>query len=388
MNEMDQPSSVGLSTEPVRWLPTDDRDEEPRGVGLALSGGGYRAMLFHLGALWRLNDLALLPTLDRVSSVSGGSITAAALGRAWNGLDFDAGGVARRFGDVADAVRGMASHTVDEAAIAVGILTADTIGERVAAAYRGRLLGNTTLQDLPDRPRFVINATNLASGALWRFSKPYMADWRVGKIPTPTLPLADAVAASSAFPPVLSPFALDLADADWQTVEGNELTSGRYRDRVLLSDGGVYDNLGLETVWKRCDTVFASDAGGRLVDDPDPPGDWARQSVRVLKVIDNQVRSLRRRQLRGSYSAKTRAGAYWSIRAGEDERAPKPALPCPPERTIALANVATRLKALDDDVQEQLINWGYAASDAALRASFRPDLPIPDGFPYPAAGVG
>ena len=224
MAEADQPSSVALSTEPVRWLPTDDREEKPRGVGLSLSGGGYRAMLFHLGALWRLNDAAVLPTIDRVSSVSGGSITAAALGRAWERLEFNAGGVGRRFGDVVDAVRGLASHTVDEGAIAIGILTPDTIGERVAAAYRKRLLGDSTLQDLPERPRFVINATNLASGVLWRFSRPFMADWRVGTIPTPAVPLADAVAASSAFPPVLSPFELDLSEADWQTVDGNELT--------------------------------------------------------------------------------------------------------------------------------------------------------------------
>ena len=45
-------------------------------MALCLSGGGYRAMLFHVGALWRLNELGLLPRLDRVSSVSGGSITA------------------------------------------------------------------------------------------------------------------------------------------------------------------------------------------------------------------------------------------------------------------------------------------------------------------------
>ena len=215
-----------------------------------------------------------------------------------------------------------------------------------------------------------------------------MADWRVGTIPTPAVPLADAVAASSAFPPVLSPFELDLSEADWQTVDGNELTGRAYRDRVVLCDGGVYDNLGLETVWKRCDTVLVSDAGGRTTDDPDPPGDWARQSVRVLKVIDNQVRGLRKRQLRGSYEAGTRQGAYWGIRAGDDDEAPEPSLPCPPDQTRALANIKTRLKALDDVVQERLINWGYAASDAALRASFRPDLPGPDGFPYPAAGVG
>src|SRR5260370_305678 len=49
-------------------------------VGLAMSGGGFRATLFHLGALWRLNELGYLTKLDRISSVSGGSITTGVLG--------------------------------------------------------------------------------------------------------------------------------------------------------------------------------------------------------------------------------------------------------------------------------------------------------------------
>ena len=39
-------------------------------LGLALSGGGYRATLFGLGSLWRLNDAGLLGRLDRITSVS------------------------------------------------------------------------------------------------------------------------------------------------------------------------------------------------------------------------------------------------------------------------------------------------------------------------------
>src|SRR6266566_10119491 len=58
-------------------------DAPQEGLALCLSGGGYRAMLFHLGALWRLNELGYLPRLDRVSSVSGGSITAGVLGMNW-----------------------------------------------------------------------------------------------------------------------------------------------------------------------------------------------------------------------------------------------------------------------------------------------------------------
>src|SRR4051812_27048041 len=120
------------------------------GTGLCLSGGGYRAMLFHVGTLWRLNEAGLLRGLDRISSVSGGSITAGVLGLYWDKLSFDASNVASNLGDVlVEPIRDFASHTVDESAIAVGLLTPESIGERVSKAYRDRLFGDATLQGLP-----------------------------------------------------------------------------------------------------------------------------------------------------------------------------------------------------------------------------------------------
>ncbi len=375
--------------QPVRWLPTDSRKPPPDGVGLCLSGGGYRAMIFHLGALWRLNELGWLERLDRISSVSGGSLTAAALGLAWPQLAFSSG-VATRFTDlVVEPVRALARHTVDEAAIAVGLLTPSSIGERVSKAYAEHLLGDATLQDLPEEPRFIVNATNLASGALLRLSKEEIADWRVGRVAAPTLALADAVACSSAFPPVLSPFELDLRDATWETETGNDLSGPEYRGELKLSDGGVYDNLGLETVWKRCRTVFASDAGGQLADEPDPATDWVRQTLRVLGVIDNQVRNLRKQQLIDSYTDDQRDGTYWGIRSNIAHYELADALPAPHARTLVLAQTPTRLRRMDDALQERLINWGYALTDAAVRkhVATSPPTPAPAGFPYPDAGI-
>lgn len=105
-----------------------------------------------------------------------------------------------------------------------------------------RTLGEATPRDLPAEPRFIINATNLESGALFRFSRRYAADWRVGRIEAPAIRLATAVAASSAFPPVLSPFELDLRHADWETVP-NELITPAYRGKLSLSDGGATTTL-------------------------------------------------------------------------------------------------------------------------------------------------
>ena len=105
----------------------------------------------------------------------------------------------------------MASTTIDEGAIFGGIFLPGTVSEHVADKYDKLLFHGKTLQDLPDEPRFVINATNVQSGVLMRFCKPYMRDYRVGQILTPKLPLALAVAASSAFPPFLSPCEINVA---------------------------------------------------------------------------------------------------------------------------------------------------------------------------------
>ncbi len=375
---------VAMAAEPVRWLPVDDREQAPdEGLGLCLSGGGYRAMLFHLGALWRLNEAGLLHRADRVSSVSGGSIVAATLALRWHQLEADEQGVLRGFVDqVVPPVRAVARHTIDEAAIAGGLVAPGSIGEHLAAAYRRHLFGDATLQDLPDTPRFIINATNLASGALFRFSRRAAADWRVGRVDAPAIALADAVAASSAFPPFLSPFPLDLSRAAWRTEPGNDLTGAEFREELTLTDGGVYDNLGLETVWKRCATVLVSDAGGHMTQDAHPPHDWPRQSIRVLHVIDNQVRDLRKRQAVAGFVSGQRAGTYWGIRSDVADYGLPDALPCPHEQTMALAEVPTRLAALDDALQERLINWGYAACDVAVRRWVRSSL-ARGSFPYP-----
>src|SRR5215208_2725077 len=307
------------------------------GIALCLSGGGYRAMLFHVGALWWLNELGYLSRLARVSSVSGGSITAATLGLHWDELGFGADGVAPGFGDaVVEPIRRLAGKTVDAASIVRGLLTPGTVSERVAAAYRKHLFGDATLQALPDEPRFVLNATNLQTGTLWRFSKPYMADWRIGIVRDPQVALADAVAASSAFPPVLSPMRLKVDPGGWDLERRGRQHVEPYTSEVVLSDGGVYDNLGLETAWKRYRTVLVADGGGQMAPEPKVHGDWARHAVRVNAVIDNQVRSLRKRQTIAGFQRGDREGAYWGIRSRIDSfAAPGGGLDCPPRATLA-----------------------------------------------------
>jgi len=346
-------------------------------------------MLFHLGALWRLNELGLLGKLDRVSSVSGGSITAGVLGQNWEQLTFGADGVAANFEQlVAQPIRSIAGKRVDVPAILLGLLLPGSIASWVARAYRRHLFADATLQSLPDHPRFVINATNLQSGVLFRFSKPYLWDWKVGQVKRPDTQFATAVAASSAFPPFLSPLILRLPKGAFTPGTGDGLDFPPYTTRIVLTDGGVYDNLGLETVWKSERTILVSDGGGQLGPKLRPPAFWPTQLLRVVNTIDSQVRSLRKRQLIDGFGMGLRKGTYWGIRSDIGNYGVPDALPCPPEKTAQLASVPTRLTKTPPLVQEQLINWGYAICDVAIRKWVEPGAQAPTAFPYPKAGVG
>ena len=349
-------------------------------------------MLFHVGTLWRLYELGLLTSLKRISSVSGGSITAAVTALAWPKLDGTTLSRSAFEDNVAAPIRRLAGKTIDKPSILGGIFLPGSISDRVVAAYRKDLFGNKTLQDLPDSTRFVINATNLQTAVLWRFSKPYKGDRRVGRNFNPTTDLATADAASSAFPPFLSPRTLRLDPNAFQVDPTVPNQAPPYTSEAILSDGGVYDNLGLETVWKRYRTVLVSDAGMSVVSNPNPATDWAFGSKWVTDIIDGQVRSLRKRQLLGSLTTPQsdpnwRKGAYWSVRGDIADYPARSTLNCPVAATSQLAAVPTRLAALSDDVQQRLVNWGYAICDVALRSYVDPTLAAASAFPYNNIGV-
>jgi NTE family protein len=363
-------------------------------------------MLFHLGALWRLNEAAYLRDITRVSSVSGGSIVAAALAKSWSSLDFDTGGRASDASfqsHLVQPVRELAGKTIDLPASLSGLaLPGKTIGDRIAAAYRKHLFGKATLQDMPsdeNGPRFVINATNLQSGVLWRFSRPYARDYKVGEIPNPEVPLAVAVAASSAFPPFLAPMRLRFKESDYTPGSGTCLQEPPFTTRPVLGDGGIYDNLGLQTILG-FKTILISDGGGAMPADGGGLGpldwwrwrDWGSQAYRVLRVIDNQVRSLRKREAIKSFqasptSSQHREGTYWGIRSHIDDYRLSSALEFPPDLGERLANISTRLKRLEPKEQEQLVDWGYAICDTAMRRWVDPALSVPAQLPYPEAIV-
>jgi NTE family protein len=386
------------------------------GIALAMSGGGFRAMLFHAGALMRLNELGLLSKVERISSVSGGSISAGHLAAVWHGLGSPAAnGVFAEFKAIYVApILTFSRHNLDVKTALMGLLPGFSAAAQLAKSYEKYLFGTRTLQDIPDNPRFVFCATNLQSGVLFRFSKPYAGDYVIGRLNEPKISLSQAVAASSAFPPVLSPMELVLPEGsftDWptrsriQSVSQHELAA--LRRRVVLTDGGVYDNHGLEPVVKRYMTVLVSDGGAPFGRGAEIGFDWVRQLRRILDVTDNQVRALRRRNLIDRLSAgkavfdggtlsanQTRAherlGAYWGIDTDAAKLTPPDALPCDGLLTDLLARTSTRLADLGETLSKQLINWGYAICDRSVRIHYRGADPLAEvrpAWPYAEAAL-
>src|SRR5262245_18899275 len=123
-----------MADTPVERIVTDPAEIKPEaGTALCLSGGGYRAMLFHVGVLWRLYETRLLQNVQRISSVSGGSITAGVLGLKWKELSFDPARLGSDFLPLlVSPIRALADVTIDADAIFWGVVLPGRVSDRVA----------------------------------------------------------------------------------------------------------------------------------------------------------------------------------------------------------------------------------------------------------------
>lgn len=366
--------------------------------GLALSGGGYRATLFSLGSLWRLNEFGLMSQINRITSVSGSSILSAFLAMKWSRLDFNrATKVASNFStEIADPIREFCSKNLDVKAGILGILSfRKSIGDKVAEVYAKRLFDSKTLQDIPNStegPEFIFYATSLQSGSSVRISKSWIRDYKVGSLPNPSLSLAKIVGASSAFPPFLSPVTVKCNPDDWKEMKGAFLFNSReYRKKLVLTDGGVYDNMGLEAVWDDgFKNVFVCNASAPLKTNPNPAKNWASQALRVTSIVTDQTRSLRKRTLIDNYQKLDNdgnhleyGGVYWGIRVKINDYDLMDPMVKDNVKTASLQNIRTRLNAFSSEEQGHLINWGYALTDAALRRWYFSERQEPGSWPIP-----
>jgi NTE family protein len=369
-------------------------------------------MLFHAGALMRLNELGLLSKTARISSVSGGSIASGYLACIWDQLGAaDATGAYINFKDkYVEPILGFSRQKIDVGDILTGLVPWTSAAERLQASYGNGLFHGITLQSLPEQPQFIFCATNLQTGVNFRFSKPYAGDYVLGRLANPDLPLSTAVAASSAFPPFLSPLVLMVPARSFTDWPGQSAGAGGiidpepFRARVLLTDGGVYDNHGLEPIVKRYMTLFVSDGGAPFGRTADVTTDPIRQLQRVFDISDNQVRSLRRRDLIERFKAAkqdnlqanqlasyARLGTYWGIDTDPTKANPDGSLACSPATASQLAALPTRLSDLGELHSKQLINWGYAISDRCIRTHYNvADIQHKPAanWPYPDAPIG
>lgn len=292
------------------------------GPALCLSGGGFRATLFHLGALIRLNELGVLSRVRVITSVSGGSIVNGALAARWTDLQADPQGVFTNFEIVVDAVREFCARDLRTSVLVgtrlnpVNTFTlarnwGAVTAEALVRPYSGLMLGKR-LADLPDpdtgAPRFVFCATSVQTGACWHFHggpRGRMGDFYTGYFHVGGITLSQAVAASSAFPPGFAGLRFSPGSSPdridpWGRNRPPSSKPGRVAppgagEQVLLTDGGVYDNLGVEPVWELCRTLVVSDAGHPFSAESTVSQALVPRLRRVSDISAEQVGAVRKR---------------------------------------------------------------------------------------------
>ncbi len=370
-------------------------------IGLALSGGGYRATLFALGSLIRLNELGMLPKIKTITSVSGGAITAGYLAYKWDNLNFnETTGVADNFiNEVSDPLICFCEKTIDIPSLLKGLLSFKyTIGDKVSQKYDEYLFKNKLLKDVAcndNAPEFVFYGTNYDTGVSVQITKEYLSDYRIGKATNHDISLSKAVGVSSSFPPFFAPIVIDGSNWVWKKKDFSDLYPiERLRQKLLLCDGGLYDNMGIEKLWKtgkfkKYDTVLVCDSGaplqtpyeynktiiGKLKSLIKWRKNWASQFMRMNDIMINQQRALRKRQLIKNYiSPNNYNGAYWGIDVDIESYPDIEPLVKYNDKYKSMEKLPTQLRPFSQTELDTLINWSYALTDAALRSRYNRNL--------------
>lgn len=365
------------------------RRDERSGVALCLSGGGFRAALYHLGAMRRLNELGILPKIDTISAVSGGSILAAHLVERipdWPGEgevvpDWEER-VAAPFREITgqNLRTGPLLHRFypwnwrhPEAAI-----------RALAHRYRKEIT-DARLRDLPDHPRYIFCSTDMVYGRFWVFEKGGVGRFDTELTPHPDWPVARAVAASSCFPPVFAPMSVAMSPGPDGHSAAHARPPKREVDRTHLTDGGTYDNTGVEAVWEDHATILISDGGGTF--DTRWRNSWLWRLRRYPAISTERARTVEKRWLFASFRADLFDGTIWGIDEPKwDEHGVEVPEMYPRDLIeTVIAQIRTDLDAFSEAEQKVLENHGYLCAEAGIRA-LEPDLPsrdAPASAPYP-----
>jgi len=283
--------------------------KETSRIGLALSGGGIRASIFHLGVLQYLAEANLFSQIANISSVSGASLAMGVIfavnGNRWPRQD-------EFIHTTIPRVREIILHNnIQATAIRRLPFLPQYWGNRVKLL--ARMLEEKwgvcgTLQDLPHFPYWEINCTTFETGRNFRLRRDYMGDPTIGYVQNPRLPISHMIAASAAFPVLIGPYVLKTKGLHWTRDKHGRTPGIEVDERYTLWDGGVYDNLGLDALFKigrglereldkEIDFLIVSNAGA-------PIHKQARQGHfslanlrRLLDIASNQVGTLRSQQV-------------------------------------------------------------------------------------------
>jgi NTE family protein len=360
-------------------------------VALCLSSGGYRAALFHLGAVRALNELGVVGAIDTITSVSGGSILAAFLAhRVGNEWPTQQGERIADFDSLANRFHELCATDIRTGPLLAGTLTrwlpqnwdGHVAVRKLEGEYREHI-GTNRLVDLPERPNFVFCATDMTYGVHWTFTRQLVGSYMAGWAPTPPVwPIARAAAASSCFPPFFNPMPIGL-DPEAFSVEGADRSPERaVRIRGLrLSDGGLDDNMGLEPVWKSHAVLLVSEGGSTF----DASGDRGQlwRLNRYVEVMGRQGGAQRKRWLISNFIEEVFRGAYWGIGTEIDDYESGMAGYPPSLTKSVIAEIRTDLDEFSFAERYVLENHGYLLTQAAIRryASFLADDPPPPVSP-------
>ncbi len=366
---------MDTSTIAARYRPRARRE----GIAVCLSGGGFRAALFHGGALRRLNELGVLSQVRTVSSVSGGSIASGLLATVWPRLERDG----HRFTNLETLferpLRAFCGRNIRNWPLLWGrldprnwprLLSSSFSATDLLAAEYERLLGPVRLSDLPDHPRFVFCAANLQTGVSFELSTRSIGDYVLGYAEPGGFTLAEAVAASSSFPFAFPPLVRAVDVQSFTGGDSRALAAGfRPGPRIALTDGGVYDNMGLEPAWKTHAVVLVSD-GGTPFEIQARTRTWLVPRLqRSFQVVANQALAVRKRWLIAAYLREVYGGAYWGLGTDRDEyHVPGGERPAGYSGRVLdrLRVVRTDLDRFSPTEQSVLMNHGWALAGAAL----------------------
>ena len=353
-------------------------------LGLALSGGGVRATVFHLGVLARLATDDLLKNISYLSSVSGGSL-AVGLIFAQNNNDWP--NSEEYLEAIVPKIRQILTSVDTECWFVFWSFLPPWRILRRRAHVLAKIIEkhwnvSGSLQDLPDTPKWFINATCYETGKNWRFSKAKMGDYIVNYVLNPEFPISKAISASAAVPALIGPLDLNTRNYNWVRSDCSNIMPDKLEfKRVELWDGGVYDNLGAEALWKPDDGLqkeikflIVSDASAYLAVKHQNLVHRFRPITRTLRLVDisnDQTRSMRSRSLISSIKKHECRGVV--VRLGKTtKKIYGEEMLVPNFETLDKTSVKeakfmkTTLRCLSIEEFDRLYRHGFEVADATL----------------------